>query len=68
MILNNTKDASALKLALQNINNDYITLNKMSLSVDKRQALQQDLKRLQEYLEEYENNPNKPLEPFVPES
>lgn len=65
-IVNNVKDASKLKLALKRINNEYITLNKMSLTDAKRQALQQDLKRLQEYLENYENNPNMPLEPFIP--
>lgn len=68
LILNNVKDAAKLKMAIQKVNDDYILLNKMNLSVDKRQALQQDLKRLQEYLEKYANNPNKPLEPFVPQS
>jgi len=68
IILNNVKDATKIKLAFQKINNDYITLNKMVLTADKRQALQQDLIRLQEYLEDYANNPNKPLEQFVPQS
>lgn len=40
----------------------------MSLSVDKRQALEQDLQGLQKYLEDYANNPNEPLEPFIPQS
>jgi hypothetical protein len=68
LILNNVKDATKLKLAMQAINDDYILLNKMNLSVDKRQALQQDLIRLQEYLEDYANHPNKQLKPFIPQS
>lgn len=67
-VLNNTKDATKLKLQLQTINNDYITLNKMALSADKREALAQDLERFKTYLEDYANNPNKELEPFVPQS
>jgi len=70
-IVNNVKDATKLKLALNRINNDYVTLNKMSLTVAKRQALQQDLLALSEYLNKYINNPNTfdpAKEPFIPKS
>lgn len=68
LTLNNVRDAAKLKIIIQRINDDYMLLNKMSLSDDKRQALQQDLIKLQEYLQNYANNPNEPLTPFVPES
>jgi len=68
LIMNNKKDARKIKSALNRINKEYIQLNKLGLTVAKRQALQQDLKRLQEYLEAYTNDPNKPLEAFVPQS
>lgn len=68
IILNNVKDATKVKIAFEKINNDYILLNKMALTADKRDALFLDLKKLQEYLQAYIRNPNKPLEKFVPTS
>ncbi len=68
LIINNVKDATKLKFAIQKINDDYTVLNKISLSDAKRQALQQDLKALSEYLEKYINNPNTfdmAKEPFI---
>ncbi len=68
-VINNVDDAKRLNKALKRINKEYVLLDKVALSQDKRQALQQDLKRLSEYLDNYMNNPNTfdPAKtPFVP--
>ncbi len=67
--IHTVNDADKLKRTLLRLNNDDILLSKMTLSADKRKALQEDLNRLQEYLEEYQRNPNTfDLPPFEPES
>lgn len=68
IIVNNVHDATQIKIIFEQINADYALLDKMALTDTKRQVLQKDLKRLQEYLEKYANNPNAPLEAFVPKS
>jgi hypothetical protein len=68
LILSDKSDVRKLTRILNRINKEYVQIDKLSLTAAKRQALQQDLLKLQEYLQGYINDPNKPLEPFIPES
>ena len=68
IIINDTKRARQMATALKRINKNYARLDKLWIVGAKRDAILQDLKNLNKYLENYLRNPALPIEPFIPTS
>lgn len=69
ILINTPKDALILQKALQEENGEYKILNKLNLETAKEKELNEDLKRLDEYLKAVIKDPNnfRPTElPFIP--